>query len=479
MNSKFKQYTFLLLALAFIGCGGSSDEADEGTQNQPPSVEAGSNQTVNVNASITITGTASDSDGTISSYEWSKDGKVLATTASFIYTPTTVGTDTLTLTVVDNEGERASDSITVSVQAISVTTLSNGLLSYYKLEGNSIDSSGNGNDGTEVGVTNYSNGYTSTSNQAVSLSGDNNYVEIPNVINGLSQLTISSWFKYTDSNTWRWIYANHASWVDVGLSIASQHDTMRYHFKTTDASFGGSSVDGKIDDGSIKLVANTWYLSTYTYDGNQVKGYINGVLDFTKDISGKIVTPYTQTIGAGYQQQYFKGSIDEMRIYDRVLSNTEINALYQDRSTSTTPPVTSSSTKKTIVDHFGGIDFSEDDTNPVWEKQDGYAVTWSPTNYVQGEEYGKAIWYSNNAIDPSNTYIYIQSLGNVSLDSVSSVDTTAWHLASDPLQSLQKDSVYVVKTLDGYAKFKVLSLDFVSEDWNFEAEYQYSSTTNF
>jgi len=132
-----------------------------------------------------------------------------------------------------------------------------------------------------------------------------------------------------------------------------------------------------------------------------------------------------------------------------------------------------------VIGHFRGVDFSEDDNNATWDKQDGYTVTWSPTTYIEGEEKDKAIWYSNNVLDTTNTYIYIQSLGKVSLDSVTSVDTTAWHLSTEPLQSLQKDFVYVVKTLDGYAKFKVISLDFVSEEWNFKAEYQYSSTTNF
>ena len=146
-------------------------------------------------------------------------------------------------------------------------------------------------------------------------------------------------------------------------------------------------------------------------------------------------------------------------------------------SSDTTP--VNSSTKTILIGHQGGIDFSEDNNFSVGDKQDGYAVVWSPTTYVEGEEWGKGVWFNVNVSDATNTYIYIQSLGDVSLDSVTSIDTTAWHLASNALKSLEENNVYVVKTKDGYAKFKVLSIDFISDNWNFTAEYKYSSTRNF
>ena len=60
-------------------------------ENSIPSVNAGEDVTVTVNESITITGTASDSDGTISTIEWKKGDEVLATTLIFTYIPTKVG----------------------------------------------------------------------------------------------------------------------------------------------------------------------------------------------------------------------------------------------------------------------------------------------------------------------------------------------------------------------------------------------------
>ena len=89
--------------------------------NQGPTVDAGADQTVidsddNGGETVTLTGTASDSDGSITSYQWSDGTNVIGTTASI--SPTLdVGTHTLTLTVTDNGGASSSDSVMVTVEA--------------------------------------------------------------------------------------------------------------------------------------------------------------------------------------------------------------------------------------------------------------------------------------------------------------------------------------------------------------------------
>ncbi len=94
--------------------------------NTPPTANAGSNKTVEVNTMVPITGSGTDTDGTIDSYEWKKGSIVLANTASFDYTPNTAGTDTLTLTVTDNDGVAASDSMNVIVTDASTPPPSGG-----------------------------------------------------------------------------------------------------------------------------------------------------------------------------------------------------------------------------------------------------------------------------------------------------------------------------------------------------------------
>jgi len=136
--NKTLSYLFVaLLSLSLLtGCGNgsskktpavennSSEEAEliesSSTEvlNQAPVVNAGNDKTVQINEMLTITGTASDNDGTIVSYEWKKGNSVLATTLSFSYVPTVVGTDVLTLTVTDNDGAIATDTVNVLVKAV-------------------------------------------------------------------------------------------------------------------------------------------------------------------------------------------------------------------------------------------------------------------------------------------------------------------------------------------------------------------------
>jgi hypothetical protein len=121
MNRKKITYLFIFLAaLIFSGCGGGSSSDGNTTppvDNNPPVADAGADLNAQVGQTITITGSGTDSDGTIVSYVWSKGATQLASTASFEYTPDAEGVDTLTLTVTDDDGATASDSMDVNVTA--------------------------------------------------------------------------------------------------------------------------------------------------------------------------------------------------------------------------------------------------------------------------------------------------------------------------------------------------------------------------
>jgi hypothetical protein len=84
-------------------------------QNQIPTVDAGEDKTVTVNESVTLYGRGSDTEGSVT-FEWKKGNSVLGTDATLTYTPTEVGTDTLILTVTDNDGVTASDSVDIVVE---------------------------------------------------------------------------------------------------------------------------------------------------------------------------------------------------------------------------------------------------------------------------------------------------------------------------------------------------------------------------
>lgn len=85
--------------------------------NSAPTADAGANKTVEVNKTISITGNAADSDGTIVSYQWMEGAIVLATTQTFNYKPISTGNHTLTLNVTDNDDATGNDSMQVNVTA--------------------------------------------------------------------------------------------------------------------------------------------------------------------------------------------------------------------------------------------------------------------------------------------------------------------------------------------------------------------------
>ncbi len=119
-----KQYLsksiLIATTIVLIGCGGggngsNSTSSSNNSINMLPIVDAGYNRKVQINTSVKLYGTATDSDGVISSYEWKKGDEVLGNTKNITYIPTELGTDIIILTVIDNDGGVASDTIKLEV----------------------------------------------------------------------------------------------------------------------------------------------------------------------------------------------------------------------------------------------------------------------------------------------------------------------------------------------------------------------------
>ena len=84
---------------------------------------------------------------------------------------------------------------------------------------------------------------------------------------------------------------------------------------------------------SIRAIPiDTWTHVAFSYDGNYLKLYLNGVLDaVSKEVSGTINPAGTNlAIGNNLSKtRGFKGIIDEVRIYNRALNAAEIKRLYE------------------------------------------------------------------------------------------------------------------------------------------------------
>ena len=104
--------------------------------NIAPTVNAGDNVSLVEGQTVMLRGSATDSDGRIVSYEWKEGEAVLSTSASFEYTPSSVGTVVLKFSATDDDGMKVVDKITVTTTKFKPADI---LLSKVEL----IDSEGN------------------------------------------------------------------------------------------------------------------------------------------------------------------------------------------------------------------------------------------------------------------------------------------------------------------------------------------------
>lgn len=94
----------------------ASDDMVLTVLNRAPTASAGADQTANYVQTVTLDGTGSaDPEGSVLGYAWALDGVQIATGATPTVGPFAVGTHTVTLTVTDDHGATAADSMVVTV----------------------------------------------------------------------------------------------------------------------------------------------------------------------------------------------------------------------------------------------------------------------------------------------------------------------------------------------------------------------------
>src|SRR6478672_475387 len=115
-------YNFRLTVTDNLGASSSSDvTVTVNGNNQPPVVNAGTDQTITLPTNnVTLTATASDADGSVASYTWTKTAGGTATINTPSSLTTTVsglvqGSYTFRLTVTDNQGAVSTDDVNVIV----------------------------------------------------------------------------------------------------------------------------------------------------------------------------------------------------------------------------------------------------------------------------------------------------------------------------------------------------------------------------
>jgi hypothetical protein len=196
------------------------------------------------------------------------------------------------------------------------------LIGWWKLDSDVKDSSGNSHRGVIHGDPRW---VTGRIDGALRFDGVDDYVDTGNQMD-ISTLTISLWVKSpvapsptSQSEVISWD-SIHINWDQPGpffQGAASLGVGNRWYA----ASFG-------------TLKANTWYHLCATYDGENLKAYKDGVLIMVNtDPSGRPITS-KGTLKFGrhslvFVEEYFCGTIDDVRVYNYALSQSEIGEIFK------------------------------------------------------------------------------------------------------------------------------------------------------
>jgi hypothetical protein len=229
----------------------------------------------------------------------------------------------------------------------------NGLIGYWPFCGNANDESGNNLNGTVNGA-NLTTDRFNTQNAAYSFA-ENQEIFIPNTENlNTYPLTISLWYNASSledgmaSN----LFSKYVATAWNGFQIVlSDCRNVSNNGETLNNGFGVSSwylrdnnnrVIGYYGEAPFlqqNISSNVWYHYVFTLDENGGKIYLNGQLIESHPwtgISGASTSQFLWKIG-GYYNSWYKGKIDDVGVWNRILTQQEITDLNTSLSTGLTP----------------------------------------------------------------------------------------------------------------------------------------------
>jgi hypothetical protein len=209
-----------------------------------------------------------------------------------------------------------------------------GLIAYYPLDGSPADRSGREKHGVVHGAKPATD-RKGTPDAAFAFDGARHWIDIPDDLSP-AHITVAAWVNPE--------FSPHGDSGDMGYPIVTKEtgrgtppwsESFAWCFRITPRTHrvqlrAFTEGVGAGPESESALQAGRWYHVAATYDGKRVCVYVDGILEGAQDAQGPLITTNLPTaIGhlQGWNVQWFKGAMNEVRIYDRALSPEEVRTL--------------------------------------------------------------------------------------------------------------------------------------------------------
>jgi len=196
-----------------------------------------------------------------------------------------------------------------------------GIVGYWPFDGSAVDVSGNGHHGTNVGAT----VVTGKQGLAYQLSNSSDYIDLNTPVSMSGQFTTSLWIKPSSVSGTRRVISNFS---DGGFDLHLYSGSGSVIFRV----YRDGALTASAEGGPLPPVG-AWTHLAGVWNGSSVLLYVNGQLRASAP-TGQ--TPETSSatikVGAlgnlGLRQEDFAGAVDEVMLFNRPLSASEIATIY-------------------------------------------------------------------------------------------------------------------------------------------------------
>ena len=226
----------------------------------------------------------------------------------------------------------------VLVSAITFAQIpTSGLVAHYPFNGNANDESTNSNDGTVNGATLTTDRFGNV-NSAYSFDGVNDEIRVDNIVGVTNTWTPSFWFNSLNSSTFEQqnviglgsspsIDGGAGFQINGGVAACPIFNSHPNEMNLFDASSGCEKLIF-----ADSYSNNYWYHVTIVNENGNYKIYVNSNLVATGTINSISINELYFGNRDAITFQWFKGEMDDIRIYSSALDLADVQALYNENT---------------------------------------------------------------------------------------------------------------------------------------------------